>query len=157
PPAGCGAGPAGRPCRVPTAGGVSNEPEVAVAVAPSVGYTGSTQTDGESHAKCDGLQNDSGTLRRPVTRGGFQMHLLSRSRLAAGWGIFLLWLITTTAFWWRFPLHPRATLAGTQSNFEVRLVAFSPDGHTLALTDERKQSLRLWDVATGQERFSIPI
>ncbi len=85
------------------------------------------------------------------------MRLLRGSWLLAGLGIFLLWLATTAVLSWRSPIQPRATLPGTRSSYEVRLLAFSPDGRTLALTDERTRSLHLWDVASGQERFSIPV
>jgi WD40 repeat protein len=65
-------------------------------------------------------------------------------------GIVKLWDVTTRQLRASVPGHPQPEAAAKEN--EVAVVAFAPDGKTLAWSNSYDMSVRLWDVAAGQER-----
>src|SRR5262245_58620439 len=94
------------------------------------------------------------------------MRLLSRlswrKHLGKGLAVLVLPLVVVIV-WQLMPVRPRTTLPG---NDRVNLVAFSPDGRTLAVVgssrsndevqwEEMPASVRLWDLEHNRERLRL--
>lgn len=92
------------------------------------------------------MDNDS-----PVQESAVHCCPFSRLARRAGVVLLLLYVVSFAVSWWLMPIKPYATL---NLDNEMCWVLFSPDGTMLATLPQRGP-FKLWDVASGRERFSI--
>src|SRR5437763_594753 len=79
------------------------------------------------------------------------------SRLLLVAVLLFVWQVAAREARWCLSPVPRMVLPGTKDTTNTRILNFSPDGWTLAVASRKTETMRFWDVDSGQLRLAAPI
>ena len=79
------------------------------------------------------------------------------SRLLLVAVLLFVWQVAARVARWCLSPVPRMVLPGTKDTTDTRILNFSPDGWTLAVASRKTETIRFWDVDSGQLRLAAPV